>query len=229
MQIVHTTELLEWILLYLPLKDLLIAQLISRQCHDVIHASLPIRQALFLEPLPKRKVKPEPAADETEPWRAGKSARYKNMPFPPLLLWFIDDMQLNCWDHRVRYDIRNNGDPADLKPGSWREMLVLQPHPEPVEALPWLEVRVPKVNIEQGLRMKDLIALEIEHENSDEYKKQISENLWTAEDTKECGHFDDQYGNPVVEFVLPDGMGWRDGYSVPMREVCGWEILGCLF
>ncbi|KAK3723022.1 hypothetical protein LTR37_002168 [Vermiconidia calcicola] len=50
-QVLDTTELFENILLFLPLKDLLLAQRISPRFRDSIKASKNIQQALFLAPL----------------------------------------------------------------------------------------------------------------------------------------------------------------------------------
>ncbi|KAK5676156.1 hypothetical protein LTS10_011448 [Elasticomyces elasticus] len=46
----HTAELLEYILLYLPLQDLLLSQRVSKQWQAVIQGSAKARQVLFLEP-----------------------------------------------------------------------------------------------------------------------------------------------------------------------------------
>lgn len=43
-------ELLEHILLFLSLRDLLISQRVNKACFDVVQQSSDIRQALFLEP-----------------------------------------------------------------------------------------------------------------------------------------------------------------------------------
>jgi len=50
--VLQMTELLENILLYLPLEDLLFADRISKYWHDLVHTSIGIQRALFLAPLP---------------------------------------------------------------------------------------------------------------------------------------------------------------------------------
>lgn len=51
-------ELLEHTLLFLPLRDLLLAQRINKACFDVVKRSKSIRRALWLEP----------SADVVQPW-----------------------------------------------------------------------------------------------------------------------------------------------------------------
>ena len=51
-QVLGTTELLEIILMYLPMKDLLLSQRVCRSWHALINTSIRLRRALFLEPVP---------------------------------------------------------------------------------------------------------------------------------------------------------------------------------
>ena len=50
--VLETTELLETILLELPMKDLLLSQRVCRLWHALITTSIRLRRALFLEPVP---------------------------------------------------------------------------------------------------------------------------------------------------------------------------------
>ncbi|KAK4614073.1 hypothetical protein CLAFUW4_09610 [Fulvia fulva] len=50
-----TTELLEQILLHLPLRSVLRVQLVSHSWHATIHTSIKLQQALFLRPIPAVK------------------------------------------------------------------------------------------------------------------------------------------------------------------------------
>ncbi|KAH9826030.1 f-box domain protein [Teratosphaeria destructans] len=49
-EVLDTTELFEAILLFLPMKDLLLAQQVSRKFNDTIAASPKLKEALFLQP-----------------------------------------------------------------------------------------------------------------------------------------------------------------------------------
>lgn len=206
MQVLHTTELLEWILLYLPLADLLVAQRISSQCHNVIAGSLSIRRALFLEPLAKPK--PSPAANDTRVWHQGLLQDRKRMPLSPLLINSLNTI----------YDSFSGLESVKLitrigrtwcATGSWRDMLVVQPYAEPMEVPPlWPETTNGTLCIERGLRMKDLVALDVEHRNSDGFKL---------------------FHDPVPALTLPVGVGWAFDYDVPLYMVCGWDILGARY
>ena len=50
-RVLGTTELLENILLFLPLRDILLANRISARFRDVMNESSMVRKALFFEPL----------------------------------------------------------------------------------------------------------------------------------------------------------------------------------
>ena len=50
-QVVDTVELLEWILLKLPTKDLLLSQRVAKQWQAVIKTSKILQEALFLRPI----------------------------------------------------------------------------------------------------------------------------------------------------------------------------------
>lgn len=62
-KVLETHELLEDILLRLPLRQLLLAQRVNKQFHAVIQDSLKINQALFLKPATTTTVEWWPTAD----------------------------------------------------------------------------------------------------------------------------------------------------------------------
>jgi hypothetical protein len=76
-------ELLEEILLNLPLRRLLLSQRVDKNFKDVIHGSFRIRKALWLEPSTSDVIKWHPEADPRG-WRrpfTGSWRRYANDGF----------------------------------------------------------------------------------------------------------------------------------------------------
>ena len=125
------TKLLEWILLYLPLRDILLAKRASRAFRDVIDGSFKIKQALFFQPLPGFiKLRDKTIEQEITP-----ANRIIEMPWPPLA---PDLCESNPFEvHGSQFSLLKGLYP---KPNlqklaesdeiaSWRRMLVMQPIP----------------------------------------------------------------------------------------------------
>jgi hypothetical protein len=134
----RTTELLENIILFLPLRDLLLAKRISIRFRDVMNESSKVRKALFFEPL----------------WEVPKAeaivmAAYKQPPssFQYLPTDVASYMVLNpffdrffnsevCTDHEFHKHPELWTNQSTLmgvltkspSNASWRRMLLLQPH-----------------------------------------------------------------------------------------------------
>ena len=87
-QVLSIVELAEEIMLHLPLKDLLLAQQVSRHWQSVWEGSVKIQRALFLEPmrgfLITREEGTEPKNDMNgenfDVWKAGPAIKLKHQP-----------------------------------------------------------------------------------------------------------------------------------------------------
>ncbi|KAK5697849.1 hypothetical protein LTR97_006807 [Elasticomyces elasticus] len=139
-----TTELLEHILSQLPMKDLLLAQRVSRKWRDVIAQSKELQQQLFMLPIEAELVWDRSFTEDGE-WseltrfRGDKSYRrpgdyehtFKSGDINELLL-IVDDYQ-DIWDKTSEGSaseyakFRPNLPPLDNPEASWRRMLLTQP------------------------------------------------------------------------------------------------------
>ena len=131
------SELLENVLLFLPLRELLCAKEVSTHFKATINTSLKIRQALFLEPLCS------PTQKQSERLKVSKPAQDETtIFFNPLLEPFVTAQDLYeasddsaCLRlHGRHHPSRRNGDSIfDLessdKRASWRKMLIVQTVP----------------------------------------------------------------------------------------------------
>lgn len=126
-QVLSTPELLEAILLHLPMQDLLLSQRVNKKFKGVIDGSIHLQRALFFEPIPQTGQNLDPVIN---PLFAGGK---------PDLGWAIP------WDARQLIDSRLSAafDMISLGDGSNREWLEMQPNLSLVFCLErnfWLEL-----------------------------------------------------------------------------------------
>lgn len=132
-KILQTPELLELILVQLPIKDLLLARRISTTFNNLIQTSPTLQQALFFRPRPASSPPPTPPASSaplrshptgdlvTETWQRNSLL---TSAFPP---WF-DRPGLFISPEAFEMLPLASEQPAYLRPeASWRRMLVTQP------------------------------------------------------------------------------------------------------
>lgn len=134
--VTRTPELLELILLNLDMRTVLRVQTVSASFHSTIHTSPKLRRKLWLSP---RTTGPTPSSDREADQKAPRMLN-------PLIL--DHKRQIRIKDLYLWHGISKPGEPrkfvADiifpslghacaLTPGTWCEMLVVQPHHESVE------------------------------------------------------------------------------------------------
>lgn len=170
-QVLHTPELLELILLHLPMRDLLLAQRTCQKFRNLIRTSPTLQQILYLKPLPESatptSTSPTPnlssygtAEPVTESWQRNP------LLISPFLPWFN---RTRC---KIKFDLTTLDvfeNSALAKPNlrsifltpeaSWRQMLVVQP---PVTRLDLIRIQSnlngdvvedSRLWLEQGLTM----------------------------------------------------------------------------
>lgn len=118
-------ELLELILINLPMRDLLRSQRVCRTWHSAIQTSPTIQQALFFSP----KRRKHPVCPERETWEANQLLQVE---FPP---WFQLAYIKSRWDWPMARSFNDLPWARDEKrceafmrpDASWRRMLLTQP------------------------------------------------------------------------------------------------------
>ncbi|GME22633.1 f-box domain protein [Neofusicoccum parvum] len=137
-QVFRTPELLELILLHLPMRDLLLAQRVCQTFRTLVRTSPTLQQALFFKPLPATAL-PQPSSPSylrSHPSRKPTAESWERNPLliPDFWPWFDRDDPTNKYSPTLR-------DPDTLKTlplaterrvwlrpeASWRRMLVVQP------------------------------------------------------------------------------------------------------
>ncbi|KAI7281649.1 hypothetical protein KC345_g4018 [Hortaea werneckii] len=132
--VLHTTELLENILYFLPMKDLLFAQRVCTRWRELIQRSIPLQEALFLRPreldvywklVKEPGVHPKLVKIDEEGYSQGQKGEVFKAAIPNPLLCKVDEYSAsransanpNCTWFRRR--------PSALHPeASWRRMLI---------------------------------------------------------------------------------------------------------
>ena len=203
----NTYELVEDVLLYLPLRDLLLAQRISRNIRDVIRNSLPIQKALFFEPLNIKH--PE---DEHKPMNARD---IQILPLNPFLLKFgmkydmgflfddtYKDPGLKMQANTLRIDGR-------YLYGSFCKMLVIQAPGVTMKYWAWLPGQYlsgdgTRRKIHRELRMVDIV-------------------LWAEEDWGFPSRKLSSQGRVEISYLGPTNLQWTQPCTAD--EICGWEVL----
>jgi len=148
-QVFETYELLELILLHLPLVDRLLAERVSKTFQSILKRSKKIRQALYREPITEsvtmafRKITHEvdhPYADrQGRGWATSDSTSQKPIVNPFIIPHFLSAHEFPSFLHErfiePRYGL-NAGDRVGRvvealcrKGASWKTMLITQPPP----------------------------------------------------------------------------------------------------
>lgn len=124
----NVPELLENILLELPIKSLLVVQRVSKTFHATITGSPRLQQALFFKPLPVKPLKPETGVHVAQWLDSPDDQMYHNFFANP----FYD--KFRKIDVKTTDDCSQPNAPAFNRPqASWRRMLVCQP---PITSVP---------------------------------------------------------------------------------------------
>ena len=156
-------ELLEHILLHLPLRDLLQVQRVSLHFRAVIHASSPIQQVLFFKPLeaPFRCWEGECHQSKRRDGHA-PSISVNKVPMNPFLADHLLYTGIKSHNAAVTHRSPPLDRAVDLSQtdliASWRKMLVMQPTSKPVSILGDL-VLTTEVTLERGLTMSELLRM----------------------------------------------------------------------
>ncbi len=183
----ETVEILEIILLHLPIKDLLHAQEISRFFHGVVHGSSLIQRALFFEPVARAMHEQSDLAVRQRdairqrllPEGPGVPAAVpKKVAVNPFLRNYLFHKHFSYPSTAVtpRDLPRNGAAPLDHnnETASWRRMLVFQPHANPLfitrEHRPDMER-----NLKNGLTMDETYKIRREDK---EYPRALPYPLW---------------------------------------------------
>lgn len=132
--VLHTTELLENILYFLPMKDLLFAQRVCTKWRELIHRSIPLQEALFLRPRELAvywKLVDEPGVHskmvkiKQEEYLQGQAGEVFKAAIPNPLLCKVDEYsasRANCALPNCTWFRRR---PSALhRDASWRKMLI---------------------------------------------------------------------------------------------------------
>lgn len=183
----ETVEILEIILLHLPLQDLLHAQQISHFFHGVVDGSLLIQQALFFQPVARvtreqsditvrqRDAIRQILLSEGPKVPAGVPKKVAVNPFLRNYL-FHKHCSYPSAAFTPRDVPRNGAAPLDHnnKTASWRRMLVFQPHANPLfitrEHRPDMERK-----LQNGLTMDETYKI---REKDREYPRALPYPLW---------------------------------------------------
>ncbi|RMY64356.1 hypothetical protein D0863_09881 [Hortaea werneckii] len=132
--VLHTTELLENILYFLPMKDLLFAQRVCTKWRELIQRSIPLQQALFFLPrelgvywklVEEDDKLPKAVKISKEQYMQGSSGEVFQMAIPNEMLCDTDrTFELWNWPSRSTYLLPQ---PSGTRPeASWRRMLFAQ-------------------------------------------------------------------------------------------------------
>ena len=234
-------ELLEPILLSIPIRDMLLAQRVSHRFQDTIKDSLKIRQALFLEPLPTTTTA---ELAESRP-KSLPADKVNVMPLNPLLLpilqrtdlhRFVDKANENfcCWslDFFISYSSyrvllhSNTG-------ASWRNMLVMQPEIPTCTALCRIGGRRFNIDLSSGLTMGRIFEM-----TQLLYKARPGNyatfDSWNDKNNgSNSGCRSEGNGGDDVKFNFCVGLAYNNmrvkfrlKYLGRAEELCGWDILG---
>jgi hypothetical protein len=164
-------ELLEAILLYLPMRDILLAQRVNRRWRATIESSKPLQRALYF--LPHGSCSWD-GLRETNPLIASVFSNFFNIfPIRPVMPFMVKGLLeatrarpecavlLKPTVEEFEVKVKNAG-------ASWRKMLVAQP---PVVSLQVIDKRIApdyhdcfneSVENTEGVRLEDLLVLEDE-------------------------------------------------------------------
>ena len=247
-QVFDIMELLENILLYLPIRTMLLAKRVSRQFRDTIDGSLQIRRALFFEPLSRPTsaqlaimADRSPGVDDLTDY--GQQDWYEDLPkeipniaqVNPLLGCFMQYREV-CYNSQLgpctRSDFRLFPSWTNLRilrksdaSASWRWMLVVQPLAAPLYYCAGSDVF--QMSLENWLSMQQLYDLHIKY----------TQNSLLANLLVQVG-----LGpkiQPIVAFGLHNGYVWTltsfrmssfqcEIAKQGMRNVCGWDVLATI-
>ncbi|KAI6795034.1 hypothetical protein KC361_g5256 [Hortaea werneckii] len=134
--VLHTTELLENILYFLPMKDLLFAQRVCTKWRELIQRSVPLQEALFFRPRELGiywKLVEEPDAHpklvkiKQEEYLQGQAGKVFKAAIPSPLLCTIDVFGKSRAQNECPHNAWFKGRPSALYPEAcWRKMLIAQ-------------------------------------------------------------------------------------------------------
>ena len=240
-KVVDITELLENILLYLPLRTLLCSERVSKQFQDVIKGSPNIRQALFVEPLSKpthaqqaimATYSPRIVYDPVEQQNVRQEYIPEGLPINvhinPLLDGFLRYREMEHFGGGVRSRRKCHmlqHAPTSFRSlrksptsASWRRMLVVQPLAAPLYGNTFL-APAEHIGCENGLRMQQVYELHLKYIK---LLRQIpsSERRWLY---------------PSSAYELHAGLFWtldgtkertmcRAHREEAIQNMCGWDV-----
>lgn len=219
------TEIVENILLYLPLQSLLLSQRVSKSIKTVIDNSSPIQQALFLKP-----IEPKPTAGINYGGNVKSVSATKRACANPLICRFIKGIDAESRLHRnlflVQFNkIQNFRASNEPDRNSWKRMLVVQP-----QTLP------------QAFTIDNCIAYSEEewHEENKRYKNQQLRWPFKAIRTRRVECLRERCTLGTVTEIIECGMQWSNSSLTDLtleypgmslvessseKELCGWDIL----
>lgn len=226
-------ELLEIILLDLPLRDILLAKGISRTVSNTIDGSSYIRKALWYEPLATPttdqvkamgpyQYQVDKADDPDSHSSAFPTGVPKSLALHPLLCDFID---VSIQASRIHGPVRERvtltlagGVFRPRAPGSWQDMLVVQPHASDIHVVRGRQY-VESCSLAAGLTSGALVQLL--REKPREKGKSMK---WGREGTLRLGL--------MSGLGLCMGVSGKDAFGDPKGceqdgdKITGWEVLG---
>lgn len=224
-KVLQTTELLENILLYLPLQDLLLVQRVSRSIRQIVQNSSPIRQALFFESLPPKRKITQNAFETPAESLEHPSTSTQQVQLNPLLKRFlnayavptatgpnstVEDAFIFVFYGHNLFMTRKKF-PSTT---SWKKMLPVQPYVMP-------SFLIDKYSCGGPIREE---LCDAEH-----YKTGCMNEVITQEKKMVGLKRHVKYWDGQVAVVYPKGVQTRIDESEQQEdaevEVCGWDIL----
>ena len=226
-------ELLEYILLYLPLNDLLLAQRVSNFFRSVIQDSTRIQQALFFKPVEEVAGRHQKSVQEHE--NAMQHHRdtlakptslvlLKNMPISPFLcahIWYTpcDGEPDHCAAFRTR-PVGAVSKILDLpNEASLHKMLVLQPHGSSFTLYEDFQISTER-SMENGLTLGEMIW----------FQKAMDERFASNVNTSKASSIWLKLSALQWDWRLCPGQRADNkdftALRAKVRMVTGWEVLG---
>lgn len=214
-------ELVEQILLHLPIHEFLRAQLVSRFFRDVIRDSRLIQQALFLQPLnmvTEEHLKLVEVHDADTGANALPPGLPHKMPVNPFLGKYLRYQQTSLaasfggrtWPFSAFSKFIRTPRTA-----SCRKMLVLQPHAAHILVDDGLELKTRR-EIRDGLRLCDVM----------EMQEKINQRfIWSQVAASSAPVWIELYGLQWDWRLCGERASHVEGKQGQGREVSGWQVL----
>ncbi|KAK4545439.1 hypothetical protein LTR36_002789 [Oleoguttula mirabilis] len=242
-RVYDTTELLESILLYLPLHDSLLAQRVGGKFRDLVRTSHNCRKALFLEPLklPTAAEVAATASQDRSPSLPGQQPMAMReavpaglptaIPINPLLNKLVEYEETQCVEvpHRLAYhrtfvslalsEVGIKQFQATPVGASWRRTLVIPPHAVPLCVMSGYSHEPGcERSLMEGLTMGELVEMEVRYQDERAVAFPVSRGRDTLAVGLMTGLSFTVRGKDIRRVVYGQ-------HNRTVGEVCGWDIL----